>query len=373
VASVRPRDEAGVRLAIVSHSVAARVGRGWLTKNRIATIADRLASLGWDVTLLTRVSAGEPFVTRPLVEQVRVQAQEASVRGALAARSTIRQADAVLVFMPTLRTCLLGLIAGRRAVVYWGATWMLREDGTWLRRLLERLLARRAGAVVASGDAVRTALASHRPEVELTVPLVEPEVAHRLHAGSVAEKGGVSGVRALFVGSIAPAKGVPELLQALRDLPDVRCRIVGPVADRALGERARVEAAESANLELLPYLEWDELRACYEWANVLVLPSHTEGLPRVLHEATAFGCALVVTPVGGIPHHLRPEVDALFVPVGDAPALASGLRRLAADASLIPRLARNAADSLGALFPYPDAALQLDSILSRVSGHRATL
>jgi glycosyltransferase involved in cell wall biosynthesis len=361
-----------VRLVIVSHSIATRHGRRWLTKNRIAAIANGLASLGWDVTVLTRVAAGEPFVTRPLSDQVRVQRQGRSLRDVLAARSAIRQADAVLVFMPTLRTCLLGLLAGRRAAVYWGATWLLREDGTWSRRLLERRLARRAGAVVASGDAVRRSLAACRPDTVLTVPLVEPEVAERLSSGNV-EETDTSSVRALFVGSVAPAKGVPELLQALAELPDVRCRIVGPVADPALGEQARGQARCTSNLELLPYLEWDELRACYEWANVLVLPSHAEGLPRVLHEATAFGCALVVTPVGGIPHHLQADVDALFVPVGDASALTAALRRLVEERSLIPRLARNAAASLRELFPHPDAAIQLSAILHAISGHRATL
>jgi glycosyltransferase involved in cell wall biosynthesis len=69
----------------------------------------------------------------------------------------------------------------------------------------------------------------------------------------------------------------------------------------------------------------------YADADVLALPSLSEGTPRVLVEARAFGCAVVATTVGGIPTSVTHGVDGLLVPPGDPAALCEALVQLAAD------------------------------------------
>src|SRR5216684_6459813 len=97
---------------------------------------------------------------------------------------------------------------------------------------------------------------------------------------------------ALFVGRLTCDKGIPELMQAFLRLdnqfPDLRLLLVGCFEDgdplpfdvrRCLETTERVILAGAVN----------DTRAYYAIADVLVLPSHREGLPTVILEAQAAG------------------------------------------------------------------------------------
>jgi glycosyltransferase involved in cell wall biosynthesis len=58
--------------------------------------------------------------------------------------------------------------------------------------------------------------------------------------------------------------------------------------------------------------------------SLLVLPSHSEGVPNVVVEALACGVPVVTTSVGGIPEVVQ-EHCGLLVPPRDVPALAAAL------------------------------------------------
>ena len=51
----------------------------------------------------------------------------------------------------------------------------------------------------------------------------------------------------------------------------------------------------------------DEVRERLDWATVFVLPSRTEGLPRVIIEAMARALPCIASNVGGIPELLHAE------------------------------------------------------------------
>jgi glycogen(starch) synthase len=81
-----------------------------------------------------------------------------------------------------------------------------------------------------------------------------------------------------------------------------------------------------------------DLFQCFADADVLVVPSRTEGTPRVLVEARAFGCPVIGTSVGGIPTSITDGVDGLLVPPEDSAALAEAILRLAQDRQLREQL-----------------------------------
>jgi glycosyltransferase involved in cell wall biosynthesis len=87
-----------------------------------------------------------------------------------------------------------------------------------------------------------------------------------------------------------------------------------------------------------PLAYGEELFARYREADAFVLPSPSEGTPRVLVEAMMFGLPLVASRVGGIPDLVREGENGLLVPPGDAEALAAALLRLADDPGLRARM-----------------------------------
>ena len=127
----------------------------------------------------------------------------------------------------------------------------------------------------------------------------------------------------LFVGRLAPEKGIRELATAARGLNLI---VAGDGPLRSLVPDA---------LGFVPHAEVERLLAR---AAVVVLPSHREGLPMVLLEAMAHGRAVVATPVGGIPSLVDDGVTGLLVPPGNPKALREAIERLLGDPPLRRRL-----------------------------------
>lgn len=115
----------------------------------------------------------------------------------------------------------------------------------------------------------------------------------------------------LFVGNLVIKKGLEYLLRALpvilKQCPPAVLLIVGTGHNRArlvklaqeLGVDASVEFVPSD--ETLPRVPDDALPLYYSAADVVVMPSLSEGLPIVGLEALACGAPLVATSVAGIP------------------------------------------------------------------------
>ena len=79
-----------------------------------------------------------------------------------------------------------------------------------------------------------------------------------------------------------------------------------------------------------------QVRDQLDKADLFILPSYTEGLPRAMLEAMARSLPCIGTIVGGIPE-LLPEED--MVPPGDVPALAEKIREVLSDPERLSRMA----------------------------------
>src|SRR5205809_1714074 len=79
----------------------------------------------------------------------------------------------------------------------------------------------------------------------------------------------------------------------------------------------------------------EAVRAELDRADLFVLPSRQEGLPRAMIEAMARGLPCIGSTVGGIPELLAAED---MVPPNDASALARKIREVLADPSRLARM-----------------------------------
>lgn len=142
-------------------------------------------------------------------------------------------------------------------------------------------------------------------------------------------------VRLLFVGTNEPVrKGGYEILAAaaevVREAPEVRFVCVGEDTEQLEAKRVRGTPLE-------PYFHFvgsrtsSEIAPWFEQADVLLLPSHSEGLPIALLEGMAAGLPVIACPVNGIPEAMGDPEHGIFVPPGDPPALARAIVALARD------------------------------------------
>jgi len=74
-----------------------------------------------------------------------------------------------------------------------------------------------------------------------------------------------------------------------------------------------------------------ELTAMFD---LVVFPSLTEGLPKVLLEAMAMKKPIVTTRVGGIPEVVLDGITGILVPLADSASLATAIKRLVKDKEL---------------------------------------
>lgn len=102
-------------------------------------------------------------------------------------------------------------------------------------------------------------------------------------------------------------------------------------------------------------------------ADLFVLPSLWEGLPLVLLEAMAAGCAVVGTDIAGIGEVLRDEVTGRVVPAGAAAPLAQALRELGADPARRAALAAAARSLVESRYSFDRVARDLGALYLRVA------
>ena len=123
-------------------------------------------------------------------------------------------------------------------------------------------------------------------------------------------------------------------------LPDVQLHVVGRGREHTVVERLVRDLPQRATWD--DWLPSDRIAAALDGATALVLPSVSEGLPRVAMEAFARGRGVVGSRAGGIPDIVEDGVTGILVPPGDAEALAQALMRVLSDRALAQSLADGA-------------------------------
>lgn len=152
-------------------------------------------------------------------------------------------------------------------------------------------------------------------------------------------------LRLIYVGTMAQLYKAPDVLldavaQVLRGGANIELVMIGGGDyQHELEQRARdLQIAE--RVSFLGHLASSLLvRAELDQADLFVLPSRQEGLPRAMVEAMARGLPCIGSTVGGIPELLEPPE---MVPPGDAVALARTIQAVIADPARMERMsARN--------------------------------
>lgn len=147
--------------------------------------------------------------------------------------------------------------------------------------------------------------------------------------------------RALFVGVLEAYKNVDGLAEAWRRASP---RVPG-ASLHVVGKGTRTDVAEALAREGVRWdaeLTSDEIAHALDEAWVLVLPSRSEGMGRVLVEAFCRARAVVGTRAGSIPDLVEDGVSGVLVPPDEPQALADALVEVLGNRPLAEQLSAGA-------------------------------
>jgi glycosyltransferase involved in cell wall biosynthesis len=217
----------------------------------------------------------------------------------------------------------------------------VRARSALMRRLVRSMFVAAAQTIVlgtGAGRTLRAALALPAARI-LVLPnaVPDPHPAPRADSG-VATAGPV---HLVFLGHLGPRKGAPELLEALASPALAALPWRATLAGGGAVDEFRTRAATLGLAERVAFPGWIDQPAASALcaaADVLVLPSHAEGLAMSVLEGLAHGLAVVATPVGAHAEVIEPDQSGVFVPAGNIGALSAELARVVGDPALRERL-----------------------------------
>jgi glycosyltransferase involved in cell wall biosynthesis len=148
----------------------------------------------------------------------------------------------------------------------------------------------------------------------------------------------------LLIARLLVEKGIREFVGAARLVrgrhPEARFILVGGIDVNPSG----LKDSEIQGWVQEGLIEWpgqiDDVRPWIARANVYVLPSYREGVPRSTQEAMAMGRPVITTDAVGCRETVIDGVNGFLVPVRDVKALASAMERFVNDPSLIKSMGR---------------------------------
>lgn len=148
----------------------------------------------------------------------------------------------------------------------------------------------------------------------------------------------------LMISRLLADKGINEYVAAAnvvrRSYPDVAFKVLGGRDSRNPSSLSLDEVTRLGDSGIEWIDEVLDVRPYLAAADVVVLPSYREGLPRVLLEAGAMGRAVIATDVPGCRQAVISGCTGILVPARDARALAEAMERLVLDRDLIARYGR---------------------------------
>lgn len=242
-------------------------------------------------------------------------------------------------------------VSSIRGVYHWYRPWQWRVKG-WISR--------HSSAVIANSQAGAEYAAQMMELRSTVIDVVYNSIHVRKHINDetlptpdrAARSDGNRTI--LYVGRLDREKNLPCLLRAVRrlvrQLPQIRLQLVGDGPDRKALEK------EVYRLGLEGFVSFEgiqeDISGYHAGADVLVLPSFSEGFSNSLVEAMHAGCAVIASNTGGNSELIEHGKTGLLFPSDDDEALSQMLHELLEDGEQRQRMIDAARKSVQ---PYLDS------------------
>jgi len=345
----------------------------------VRNVVEGLRKRGHDVYLVDWNEASETRYQRSVSPAVRFGLDP--LRTALRSVATGREMETDVVISKTRKTYLAGLVAARLLgvphVVHVGSSPGSTDSG--ISGTLDRVSVRsrlRAphDAYFVVCEALQDELADIGIDPDRIYDVKNAVDTERFHPESVPtplapdhgnQTDAFDDGRFLlgFIGGIHSYKGLDELAAAVDRVSD-NCGVVvagdGP-------DWERLERRFDDDGLFLGPVPYEQVPALYHRFDAFVLPSHTEGLPRVVLEAQATGTPVIATSVGGVPEVVEDGTTGLLCDPRSAEELAVAIEKLIDDPSLRTDLARAGREQVASSYSWSQMYDRYGQYLRRVT------
>jgi len=118
----------------------------------------------------------------------------------------------------------------------------------------------------------------------------------------------------LFVGNLIPSKGLHKILDALKSISALAIEQLLVAGDGP--QRSALEvAAKGLGIQVVfsGAISRAELQGYYTKSHIILLPSQSEGFPKVIAEAAAFGCVPVVSNISSLSQYISDSVNGILL------------------------------------------------------------
>lgn len=176
------------------------------------------------------------------------------------------------------------------------------EKKGWEYRLIDKVISSVDRAIVIDENSYNTLRKEGYVNVLLLPNPLAPEIHEIIKQNKTITK---QDNKIVFVGHVVVTKGVYELIEACKQIKNIKLKLVGYVTESAKAELLTLVGENSADwIEIIGEQDYETTIKEMLSAGVFVLPTYTEGFPNVILESMACGCPIVTTNVGAIPEML---------------------------------------------------------------------
>ena len=174
----------------------------------------------------------------------------------------------------------------------------------------------------------------------------------------------------LYVGRLRAVKGVEygirAFANALEQNPNMKLALAGEGDQRKQLEALSTELDIENNVNFLGTRK--DLPNVFSACDSVIMPSLTEGFPRVAIEAMASSKPVIATHVGGVPEAIIHNQSGILVPSKDIQAMAEAIISVATNSELANRLGLAARKRTEQRFAASSYVARLDEMYTRLAG-----